>query len=229
MSAERMEVHPTRLELLALKRRKTLAEGIADILQKDLEVLIFSLVEHRERASDLQTQLYNILEKSYNQFIESEMMRGSLKVKQLVKATVPTNFKLETSTATGVLGIQFPSIKLIKLQKNMVSNTKLKKLNLGCGKDIRTDFINVDIAKRPGVDKVVDLNKRLPFKNNYFDIIYASNVLEHIKDIDGLFKDLYRLLKKKGLNIMIDWKKDMDNFLDQYGKELLKQAKTGKS
>ena len=44
MSAKRLEVHPTRLELLALKRRKTLAEGIADILQKDLEVLIFSLV-----------------------------------------------------------------------------------------------------------------------------------------------------------------------------------------
>ena len=114
MSAERLEVHPTRLELLALKRRKTLAEGIADILQKDLEVLIFSLVEYRERATVLRTQLYDILAKSYNQFIEAEMVSGSLKVKELALTTTPIDFNVETGMATGVLGIQFPSLRLIK-------------------------------------------------------------------------------------------------------------------
>jgi len=114
MSAERLEVHPTRLELLALKRRKTLAEGIADILQKDLEVLIFSLVEYRERATVLRTQLYDILTKSYNQFIEAEMVSGSLKVKELALTTTPIDFNVETGMATGVLGIQFPSLRLIK-------------------------------------------------------------------------------------------------------------------
>jgi V/A-type H+-transporting ATPase subunit D len=114
MSAERLEVHPTRLEMLALKRRKTLAEGIADILQKDLEVLIISLVKYRERASILRTQLYDVLAKSYSQFIEAEMVSGSLKVKELVVTTTPKDFKVETSSSTGVLGIQFPSLKLIK-------------------------------------------------------------------------------------------------------------------
>jgi len=114
MSAERLEVHPTRLELLALKRRKTLAEGIADILQKDLEVLIFSLVEYRERASVLRTRLYDILTRSYNRFIEAEMVSGSLKVKELALTTTPIDFNVETGMATGVLGIQFPSLRLIK-------------------------------------------------------------------------------------------------------------------
>lgn len=114
MSAERLEVHPTRLEMLALKRRKTLAEGIADILQKDLEVLIISLVKYRERASILRTQLYDILLRSYSQFIEAEMVRGNLKVKELAVTTTPKDFKVETSSSTGVLGIQFPSLKLIK-------------------------------------------------------------------------------------------------------------------
>jgi V/A-type H+-transporting ATPase subunit D len=117
VSAERLEVHPTRLELLALKRRKTLAEGIADILQKDLEVLIFSLVEYRERASKLRKQLYDVLVKSYNQFIEAEMVSGILKVKELALTTTPIDFNVETSTATGVLGIQFPSLKLIKQER----------------------------------------------------------------------------------------------------------------
>jgi V/A-type H+-transporting ATPase subunit D len=114
VSAERLDVHPTRLELLALKRRKTLAEAIADILQKDLEILIISLVEYRERASILQKKLYDVLARSYNQFIEAEMVSGSLKVKELTLTTTPINLNVETSTATGVLGIQFPSLKLLK-------------------------------------------------------------------------------------------------------------------
>jgi len=114
MTVEKLEVHATRQELLKLKRRKILAEGIADILQKDLEVLIISLVKHRERASILRTQLYDILKKSYNKFIESEMVSGNLKVKELALTTTPIDFNVETSTATGVLGIQFPFLKLVK-------------------------------------------------------------------------------------------------------------------
>ena len=118
MSAERLDVHPTRLELLVLKRRKTLAEGIADILQKDLEVLIISVVEYREKASVLRTQLYDVLARSYRQFIEAEMVSSSLKVKELALTTTPIDFNVEISTATGVLGIQFPSLKLVKQRGN---------------------------------------------------------------------------------------------------------------
>ncbi len=37
-----------------------------------------------------------------------------------------------------------------------------------------------------------------------------------------------RLLKKLGINVMVDWKEDLDQYLDQYGKELLKDAKEKK-
>ncbi|MFC1866851.1 dTDP-4-dehydrorhamnose reductase [Thermodesulfobacteriota bacterium] len=37
-----------------------------------------------------------------------------------------------------------------------------------------------------------------------------------------------RLLKKKGLNIMSDWKKDLDGYLGQFGKDLIKKAKHSK-
>jgi len=110
-------VHPTRRELVALKRRKKLAEGIADILQKDLEILIHSVIEYRERASVLQTQLYGDLTKSYHQFIEAEMVSGSLKVKELALTTPSRDFNVLASTATGVLGIQFPSLKLVKQEE----------------------------------------------------------------------------------------------------------------
>ena len=37
-----------------------------------------------------------------------------------------------------------------------------------------------------------------------------------------------RLLKKQGINIMPEWKKDVDAFLGQFGGELVKRAKAGK-
>jgi len=122
MSADRLEVHPTRRELLVLKRRKTLADGIADILQKDLEALIISVVDHREKASILRKELYDVLTRSYNQFIEAEMVSGSLKVKELALTTTSLDFNVEITKATGILGIQFPSLKLLKKEENEFKN-----------------------------------------------------------------------------------------------------------
>jgi dTDP-4-dehydrorhamnose reductase len=38
-----------------------------------------------------------------------------------------------------------------------------------------------------------------------------------------------RRLKSHGINVMRDWKKDLDNFLENFGEELIKEAKTKKS
>jgi len=38
-----------------------------------------------------------------------------------------------------------------------------------------------------------------------------------------------RLAKKQGLSIMVDWKEDLDSFLDQFGKSLIKETKTKKT
>ena len=114
MSAEKLEVHPTRLELLRLRRRKALAEGIADILQKDLETLIVALVEHRQRAHALRTQLYEIFNCAYLLFTEAEMIVGPMKVREISLSAPPIEFAVEVSTTPSVLGIQFPSLQFTK-------------------------------------------------------------------------------------------------------------------
>lgn len=77
----------------------------------------------------------------------------------------------------------------------------MKRLNLGCGEDIREGYINVDYIKSKGVDVVHDLNKvPYPFKSNNFDEIYASHVLEHLDgDWFAIIKELHRILKKGGI------------------------------
>jgi len=54
------------------------------------------------------------------------------------------------------------------------------KLNIGCGWKKEKGFINIDSAKEVKPDKIVNIEKGLPFPDNYFDYIYSSHALEHI-------------------------------------------------
>jgi len=81
---------------------------------------------------------------------------------------------------------------------------KVRKLNLGCGKDIREGYINLDKVKLNGVDVVHDLNKfPYPFKPNYFDEVYCDNLLEHLDNLEEVMREIYRILKVGGRLIVI--------------------------
>ena len=72
----------------------------------------------------------------------------------------------------------------------------MKKLNVGCGDDIKEGYTNLDFVKLGGVDVVHDLNKfPWPFKDNTFDRVYASHVLEHVDDLIKIMKEIQRISK----------------------------------
>ena len=76
----------------------------------------------------------------------------------------------------------------------------MKKLNLGCQDSVLKGYVNLDIWEYKGVDVVWDLEKTpLPFEDNTFDEILASNVLEHITNLVELMKELHRITKNKGI------------------------------
>jgi predicted SAM-dependent methyltransferase len=52
------------------------------------------------------------------------------------------------------------------------------KLHIGCGPVHLDGWINIDNAKYPGVDKVLDVTRGLPFKDVSF--IFAEHFIEHI-------------------------------------------------
>ncbi|PIP26896.1 MAG: hypothetical protein COX30_04730 [Candidatus Moranbacteria bacterium CG23_combo_of_CG06-09_8_20_14_all_39_10] len=72
----------------------------------------------------------------------------------------------------------------------------MKQLNLGCGKDIRKGYINLDMYPLEGVDVVADIEKKLPFENDTFDEIFTAHVLEHMADLNALLSELHRITKK---------------------------------
>lgn len=73
------------------------------------------------------------------------------------------------------------------------------RLNLGCGRDIKTGYHNTDIVPVDGVDQVIDLSKypwNLP--RNHFHEIYASHVLEHLEDLERALLECRKLLTVNG-------------------------------
>ena len=73
-------------------------------------------------------------------------------------------------------------------------------LNLGCGNDIKHNFINIDKFEFNGVDLTLDLEQDgFPFDDNSIDLVFASHFLEHIRNFDHLIHEVYRVLKIGGI------------------------------
>ncbi len=75
----------------------------------------------------------------------------------------------------------------------MSDNTHLK-LNIGCGDHRLSGYKGVDILSGGAVDYVCDLEGgSLPFEDSSVDMIYCSNVLEHIGNLSGLMREFHRI------------------------------------
>ena len=58
-------------------------------------------------------------------------------------------------------------------------------------------------AKKLGVlVSKADLNHKFPFEKNYFDVVHANQVIEHLTDIDSFVSEIYRVLKPSGYAII---------------------------
>lgn len=92
----------------------------------------------------------------------------------------------------------------------------MKKLNLGCGSDIRAGYINLDIVGIQGVDVVWDIQKLpLPFNDGQFEEILCNDILEHLVDYLPLMAELRRILANNGLlHIRVPHFTSKNNFND---------------
>ena len=95
---------------------------------------------------------------------------------------------------------------------------KLMMLNLGCGKDIKKGFVNIDSFEHSNhkLDIKTDLAKKIPVTSNSADFAYSAHFLEHLDWIkaDFFLKEVLRVLKKGGkLRILVpDYEKIFKNY-----------------
>lgn len=76
------------------------------------------------------------------------------------------------------------------------------KLHLGCGNDYKKGYVNCDISPEVKPDRIVDLERELPFKDNSISEIVANHVLEHVQNFVPLVHEFHRVCKK-GVKIKI--------------------------
>jgi len=65
-------------------------------------------------------------------------------------------------------------------------------LDVGCGASKHKGCLGVDLRKVKGVDVIADASC-LPFKDDCFDKIFLSHLVEHIYDIVTFMKEIWRV------------------------------------
>ena len=117
---------------------------------------------------------------------------------------------MTTCTSSFLLNQRFLIVK-----KMIASLMPKRTLDVGCGdgsfsqviqkfsEEVYGVDISVDavlLAQKRGIHALtVDLNNsKLPFEDNFFDLVYAGEIIEHLYDCESFIKECARVLKKDG-------------------------------
>jgi ubiquinone/menaquinone biosynthesis C-methylase UbiE len=106
-------------------------------------------------------------------------------------------------------------------------------LEPGCGrgehlrlfKNLGVDTYGLDLSPESPIFakdlniQLCDVEKeRLPYPDNYFDVIYSKSFLEHLRDPKKFLNEAHRVLKPGGLllSLVPDWESVYKKFYDDY-------------
>jgi SAM-dependent methyltransferase len=90
-------------------------------------------------------------------------------------------------------------------QFHQIKSNKNSLLDLGSGRgqflQLYKDFdiyVGVDFSPYESASVILDLSEELPFHSNSFDVVVASNVLEHLSDSTKIISESFRVIKPGG-------------------------------
>ncbi|MEM4346979.1 MAG: methyltransferase domain-containing protein [Candidatus Altiarchaeota archaeon] len=91
---------------------------------------------------------------------------------------------------------------------DLIKNLEYPTLNIGAGKNtatygtiIKNQYICIDICKNSKPDIVGDAHT-LPFRDETFNSVICTEVLEHVEDPKKVVDEIYRVLKFNGICIV---------------------------
>ena len=96
-------------------------------------------------------------------------------------------------------------------------------LHLGCGQNTIPGATGVDINRKSQADIIHDLDRfPYPFKANQFELVVAQHVIEHLDDIPGVMKEIYRISQNKAKVLITSCHfTSVDSFTDPTHKHFL--------
>lgn len=103
-------IHPTRMELLALRKRKQIAERGGDLLREKLDALMIEFFQFVREISALRMRSQQLLSDAYLQFSESQVSLGFRKLEE-TSLGVDDRFSLDTKSRN-VIGVAIPFVQI---------------------------------------------------------------------------------------------------------------------
>lgn len=108
---------------------------------------------------------------------------------------------------------QFRSVELDRVRSHLAPSMRVLEIGGGSGYQAKLiaslgcEVTSVDVEGGEGTGRFYPVSTydgvHLPFPDRSFDVVFSSNVLEHVKDLPGLFTEMKRVLKPAGRMIHI--------------------------
>ncbi len=136
-------------------------------------------------------------------WVEVKVKFSQATVRALRKSHEWTNSEIDRVTL--VLLEEHPQAKVLDLGCETGELTKEVGLKIGTDDVSAVEIVEEHIksAERKGI-KVhrADLNGKLPFEDETFDVIYSNQTIEHLYDTDNFVNEIWRVLKKGGYAVV---------------------------
>lgn len=113
-------------------------------------------------------------------------------------------------------------LHLVRKSRRSLSNQKVLEIGFGSGATLfsfnrNCEIVGIELSKSAVNQAIRNANKigfekfhfhlvdssKIQYPDNYFDIVIASHVLEHVEDDKNLLDEIYRVLKLNGIVVIL--------------------------
>lgn len=129
-----------------------------------------------------------------------------------------THYAEKISDIKYATGTEYERTSKQYMRKLVPQGTPLKVLDVGCGTGLNArvlatkghEVVGIDISEKAiekfrqagFVGEKCDIAKEIPFKDCSFDLVYASETIEHVVDTKRFLAEIYRVLKPGGMLLL---------------------------
>ena len=178
-------IHPTRMELLALRKRRDIAQRGRDLLREKLDALMIELFENVRQIAELRERSHALLREAYDLFIEAGMVHGLARLEQFAVG-VEDRFELDTKTRN-VIGVTLPEVQ-VKVSpirtapyNLLATSAKLDEATMKMTEAVKamTELSSAEASTRKLAEAIASTKRRV----NSLDYVIIPRVLHSIRYI----------------------------------------------
>jgi len=101
---------PTRMELLALRKRRNIAQRGQGLLREKLDALMIEFFQFAREITALRAKTQDLLSQTYLRFAEAQMLMGATRLEE-TSLTAQDRFDVDATTRN-VIGVSIPDVEV---------------------------------------------------------------------------------------------------------------------